>query len=194
LAKEWVGVQQHVPRSYTCGFCGKAVGADKAYVRSRPAGANGDEIFICPVCFRPTYFEGESGRQIPGVAYGTDVEHLPGGVKELYNEARNCYSVGAFTSAVLACRKLLMHIGVEQGAAANQPFVTYVEYLADKGYVPPNGKAWVDVIRTKGNEANHQIFLMSSDDASLLLSFLEMLLKFVYEFPKRVPAAATPKA
>jgi hypothetical protein len=45
-----------------------------------------------------------------------------------------------------------MHIGVEQGAA--------------KGYVPPNGKAWVDVIRTKGNEANHQIQLMNAGDAS----------------------------
>jgi len=45
-----------------------------------------------------------------------------------------------------------MHIGVEQGAAKDQPFVAYVEHLAAKGYVPPNGKAWVDVIRTKGTK------------------------------------------
>lgn len=83
-----------------------------------------------------------------------------------------------------------MHIGVEQGAAKDQPFTTYVEHLAAQGYVPPNGKAWVDVIRKKGNEANHQIQLMTAADASLLLSFLEMLLKFVYEFPKKIPATS----
>jgi hypothetical protein len=26
-------------------------------------------------------------------------------------------------------------------------------FLSDKGYVPPNGKRWVDRIRTKGNQA-----------------------------------------
>jgi hypothetical protein len=110
------------------------------------------------------------------------------GVQELYKEARDCFSVGAHTSAVLACRKLLMHVGVEQGAKENQNFVAYVEHLANAGYVPPNGKAWVDVIRTKGNEANHEIRLMNQDDSKLLLSFLEMLLKFIYEFPQKVPA------
>jgi hypothetical protein len=53
--------------------------------------------------------------------------------------------------------------------------------------VPPNGRGWVDHIRTKGNEANHEIVLMSAEDALELISFSEMLLKFIYEFPSRVP-------
>ncbi len=59
--------------------------------------------------------------------------------------------------------------------------------MAAKGYVPPNGRGWVDHIRKKGNEANHEIRLMTKIDAEELVSFAEMLLKFIYEFPERVP-------
>jgi hypothetical protein len=53
--------------------------------------------------------------------------------------------------------------------------------------VPPNGKHWVDHIRKKGNEATHEIALMGADDAADLIVFSEMLLKFIYEFPNRIP-------
>jgi len=53
--------------------------------------------------------------------------------------------------------------------------------------VPPGGHGWVDHIRKKGNEANHEIVLMSEDDAKDLISFAEMLMKFIYEFPAKIP-------
>lgn len=84
-----------------------------------------------------------------------------------------------------------MHIAVAQKADAGKSFVEYVEYLADQGYVPPNGRGWVDHIWIKGNEANHEIRLMAKPDAEELISFAEMLLKFVYEFPQRVPKPKT---
>ena len=58
----------------------------------------------------------------------------------------------------------------------------------DNGYVPPNGKMWVDHIRKKANEATHEIPHMERGDAIDLITFSEMLLKFIYEFPNRVPA------
>jgi hypothetical protein len=81
-----------------------------------------------------------------------------------------------------------MNIAVAQGGTAGETFVKYVEYLAAQGYVPPNGKAWVDHIRKKGNEANHEIALMSKTDAEELVLFIEMLLKFMYEFPNKIPS------
>ncbi len=83
-----------------------------------------------------------------------------------------------------------MNVAVGLGADPNKSFISYVEYLADKGYVPPNGKGWVDHIRKKGNEANHEIRLMTQPDAEELISFAEMLLKFIYEFPSRIPKGA----
>ena len=84
-----------------------------------------------------------------------------------------------------------MNIAVAQGAKQGESFIAYVEYLANSGFVPPNGRGWVDHIRSKGNEANHEIRLMSQPEAEELISFLEMLLKFIYEFPSKVPPIAT---
>jgi len=147
--------------------------------------ARGSTFTSVHICKKPSYFEG--GKQVPGVAPGVEVNHLPPDIKDLYREARNCVSVGSNTAAVLTCRKLLMNIAVAQKAEENKSFVSYVQYLADHGYVPPNGKGWVDHIRSKGNEANHEIRLMNQSDAEELISFCEMLLKFIYEFPNRVP-------
>jgi hypothetical protein len=68
-----------------------------------------------------------------------------------------------------------------------QSFMSYVEYLANNGYVPPNGKGRVDHIRKKGNEATHEILVMTESDAKDWIGFSDMLLKFIYEFPSRVP-------
>ena len=85
-----------------------------------------------------------------------------------------------------------MNIAVHQGAGAGLKFIEYVDYLASKGFIPPNGKTWVDHIRKRGNEATHEIALMGDTDARELVVFTEMLLKFIYEFPAMVPAAKTP--
>jgi hypothetical protein len=143
-------------------------------------------LYICPGCSKPTFFD-HVGSQIPGVAPGNEVDHLPTGVDSLYTEARKSAGAGAHTAAVLACRKLLMNIAVDRGAKPGGSFLSYVEYLSDQNYVPPNGKGWVDHIRAKGNEATHEIKVMTPQDSADLIGFAEMLLKFVFEFPARVP-------
>ena len=82
---------------------------------------------------------------------------------------------------------MLMNIAVEKSAKVGLSFFDYVNFISDEGYVPPNGKHWVDHIRKKGNEANHEIVLMNATDARELLTFIEMLLRFVYEFPNMIP-------
>jgi len=177
---KWQKMDDLGQRSYKCKFCDKDVASRNGYYRK------GVEwrIFICPNCARPTYFE--ENKQIPAPMLGHNVDELPENIHTLYNEIRDCTGINAYTSAVLSCRKLLMNIAVEQGGAEGKSFIEYVEYLSDKGFVPPHGKEWVDHIRKKGNEANHQIVLMEQDDALDLINFIEMLLKFIYEFPARL--------
>lgn len=76
-----------------------------------------------------------------------------------------------------------MNIAIAEG----QRFIEYIDYLANNGFVPPKGRGWVDHIRKKGNEATHEINPMTHADATELVSFSEMLLKFIYEFPAQVP-------
>ena len=68
-----------------------------------------------------------------------------------------------------------------------------MQHLADNHYIPPDAKEWVDHIREKGNEANHEIAIMESDDAELLLSFIQMLLKIIYEFPTTIKELTSSK-
>jgi hypothetical protein len=199
---QWVHVQQISQCSWTCGHCSLMVGGNLGYYKmSTSQGMQKGvllqpnqvtpsipRIVICPHCEKPTYFEGTI--QMPGVAYGAEVAHLPPDVVGLYKEARNCVSVAAFTASILATRKLLMNVAVAQGASPNGTFQGYVGYLADNGYIPTKATGWIDHIRKKGNEATHEIPPMSQEDAKDLLAFMEMILKTVYEFPARVPGAS----
>ena len=190
IVNNWSGITGVNPHSYTCGYCGKSVASDRGWQTDAGSERHRAVIYICPLCKQPSYFYGEE--QTPGVSYGNDVSHLPPDIEALYREARICVASSSYTASVLTCRKLLMSIAVSQGAAEGKTFVHYVEHLASKGYVPPNGRGWVDHIRKKGNEANHEIVLMTKPDAEELISFTEMLLKFVYEFPSRVPGTSPP--
>lgn len=180
----WQGEQGIQSHSYTCGYCGNIVASAAGYYHAQQ---HNRKIYLCPHCQSPSYIA--PGIQIPGVAPGNEVKALPPDVDALYREARNCIAASAYTGSVLISRKLLMNTAVAQGAKPNLGFLDYVQYLADNGYIPPKGKGWVDHIRKKGNEATHEIAAMAKSDAEELISFIEMLLKFIYEFPSRVPPA-----
>lgn len=191
---EWKNVEAVKYRSYECGFCGNKVGPNLGYRNNDTS----HYILICPSCNTPTYFyqQTEYKRiQTPAPLIGNDVSNVSDtDIESLYNEARTCTGNNAFTAAVLACRKILMHIAVDKGAPTNKSFMEYVQYLSDNSYVPPDAKDWVDHIRTKGNEANHEIVLMEKADAIDLINFIEMLLKIIYEFPSRLPKPPEPES
>ncbi|MBC8450233.1 MAG: DUF4145 domain-containing protein [Chloroflexi bacterium] len=124
--------------------------------------------------------------QVPGAPFGRDVSNLPADIERLYQEARDCMKACAYTCAVLACRKMLLHVAVNMGAPIeNLKFVQCVDYLETRGYVPPNARGWIDRIRDKGNEANHEINIMSKQEAEDIISLVEMLLMIVYDYPSR---------
>ncbi len=185
----WYDAKVLLPRSYTCGYCSEKVSSKEGYY----AGSSGNPVtaslwaYICGGCNGLTIFTAEHSEQFPGVLPGRAIEFVPDGLLRLYEEARTSTAAGANTAAVLICRKMLMNIAVSEGAKEGETFVKYVEYLANKGFVPPNGKAWVDHIRQKGNEATHEIALMDEQDAITLITFVEMLLRFIYEFPNKIP-------
>jgi hypothetical protein len=174
--------------AFTCGFCSTSVSSVKGYKLGQLGDGSGPQIgaiYICPNCGGPVFRA--PGRQYPSTPLGRTVLHVPESLNTLYEEARRCTSENCFTAAVLLCRKMLMNIAVQEKATEGLKFIEYVTYLSEHGYVPPNGKHWVDHIRKKGNEATHEIALMTDNDAKELLTFVEMLLRFIYEFPKMIP-------
>ncbi len=181
-------------RSYTCGHCGNPLASERGYQgRRADTGVLNMRIFICHFCTRPTFFDEQDGKQWPGSSYGNPVEHIDDEkILNLYDEARRCTSSSSYTAAVMCCRKLLMHVAVSKGAEENKKFAYYVDYLADNNHIPAGSKDWVKHIKDKGNEANHEIKLMDQTDAEEIISFVEMLLKVIYEFPARMKKKASP--
>lgn len=173
-------------KSYVCGYCNDKVSSAEGYaLRANQVGFSGTlfqkGIYICPSCSGPTFFDLRDG-QIPGTLIGHSVKGVPEEIDALYNEARSSYSVGAYTGAVLLSRKMLMNLAVVFGAPPGKNFYEYVDFLVQDGHVPKTSRAWVDHIRTEGNEATHKIELKSSTEAETLLKFIEMLLRINFEY------------
>ena len=171
--------------SLTCGYCGNLVAPNRGYeiLAGKQLWLN---IYKCPHCGNPIIYCVRNGETLPGTPYGRNIKNLPENISVLYDECRTNYSNQCYTSAQMIARTILMHIAVEQGADENLSFAKYVEYLDSKGYIPPNGKGWVDFIRTSGNQANHEIIIKEKVETEKVISFLSMLLLFIYELPNAI--------
>lgn len=182
MAIVWNQVQNIPSQRYKCGFCGNPLASEKGLQGTVDSNRR-VYICICHNCNKPTFIDVD-GKQYPGAAIGNKVKHIPKSeVEKLFEEARSCYTISAFSSSVMCCRKLLMNIAVAEGAKEGIGFIDYVNYLNDNNYIPPNGKKWVDEIRKLGNETNHKITLKTQPEAEKILLFTEMLLRFIYEMP-----------
>jgi hypothetical protein len=127
----WLNINVIESHEFSCGHCGARVASDRGYYSQLPLAGQRVMIYICPHCACPSFIHGRI--QIPAVAHGNNVAHVPENVYSLYNESRKCIASSCYTAAVLACRKLLMNIAVTEGAAEGLRFIEYINYLADNG-------------------------------------------------------------
>ncbi|GJC75262.1 DUF4145 domain-containing protein [Adlercreutzia equolifaciens] len=187
MALGWYGACEIGERGWTCGYCGKTVGGNIGYRREREQ-VQHQFVYICPHCHRPTafVFESDEWGQYPAPASGNEVGHLPSDVADLYGQIRRCVQYSAPVPAVLAMRKLIMHVAVDLGAEEGGTFASYVDFLDSGGWLPSSCREWVDDIRKTGNVATHEIAPVRRDDAQRLLEFSEMILTIVYDFPARL--------
>ncbi|WFO98103.1 DUF4145 domain-containing protein [Bacillus subtilis] len=191
----WIDVDRMESNKYKCAYCDALVASDlgitcERELPSKPLG----KVLICPHCNRPTFLEYSDYdddddvyvKQFPSPQYRTKIDYLPVEIDNAYNEIRNCMSNQSYTAVVLLARKLLMNIAVDSGAKEGKKFIEYIDYLEEEGFIPKNGREWVDVIRQAGNIATHKIPSVDSKTAHDVLSFLEFLLRIKYEMPGKM--------
>ena len=185
----WKDTDELPPYSYTCPYCTNMVSSNKGYrfnyleqiCEGAIPVAKAGMIYICPHCKHPTLINGDV--QFPGISGVKQVKHLAALVSPLYEEARTCISNGCFTAAVMLCRKIIMNTAVENGAKGNLRFIEYVNYLDEEHLFHRKCKPLLDKIKTKGNEANHEIEQVSQADASLIMQLTYQMLLYIYEIP-----------
>lgn len=171
-------------KDYVCGYCDRHTTSKEGLAlvdenKYHQDGNNG--VYICSHCKLPTFIY--ATHQMPGNKIGTNIEGISDELRDLYNEARNAFSVESYTGVILLCRKMLMHIGVELGAEKDQSFKYYVDYLIDNYYVTAKSKVWVDSIRRSGNQSTHQLVLGDREESERLIKFTEMIMKTNFEYP-----------
>ena len=174
-----------------CGYCGQNIAPHigyRLYADTINSKKDVGYVYQCPLCKNPILFFIDTEETIPGAPYGREIKNLPDNIQTLYNECRTCYANQCYTSSQMIARTLLMHIAVEQGAEEGLPFARYVTYLDEKGCIPPNGKKWVDYIRTSGNVANHEIVIKEREETQKVITFLSTLLLVIYELPNSLEA------
>lgn len=166
-----------------CGHCGRAIAAA---VVARINNNEGHTVLWlqCPGCGKGSVANPD-GTISPGAPFGPNVEGLPAGVSEAYEEARRSMAVGAFRGAELLCRNILMNIAVQKGADVGLSFVAYVGYLSEANYVTPPMRGWVDQIRKHGNDAGHEIEAVPPKRAEATMWFTATLLTLIYETEHR---------
>ncbi|WP_425538052.1 DUF4145 domain-containing protein [Myxococcus stipitatus] len=150
-------------------------------------------IAYCPHCTRPTYFEGLTGLllpeehsltlQVPSVHPGEDLRFLPPEIAPLYDEARRCMSVRAFTATAHLCRKLLINIAVAEGLPPphNVKFIEAINYLEQHNIIPRNARSVLDRIRVIGNAAAHELPQVTEADAHASLFLTAATLRNLYD-------------
>lgn len=170
--------------SLTCGHCGASTAS--AVLAFSFDGNNQPVIrwVRCTGCGKGSVID-EGGVASPPPPAGEPVDGLPPEIAESYSEARRCLQVYAHTATELVCRKILMYVAHDKGAAPNLKFVQYLDYLKDSGYVTPPMEPWVQAIKDHGNEATHELPHVEQQRAESTLSFVTQLLRVMYETPHR---------
>lgn len=164
--------------AYTCVGCGRDVSG--AIVAERHYGYEDVKWLQCPICGEGAV-QRKDGCVYPGKVFGPVIEGLPRSVSDGYEEARNCMSVNAFTACELICRTILMYVAVEKGAKENETFVSYIDYLENKGFITPPMKEWVGLIKEHGGKAAHLLEGTDEKRAESTVMFTAELLRLVYE-------------
>jgi len=126
----------------------------------------------------------KNGGVFPVASPAGPIRNAPDDVASAWQEAGLSYAAGAYTGAEMLCRKILMHVAVERaGSQPGKNFVEYVDDLDTAGLITAGLKPVVDLVRQRGNTANHDLATTTPDEAAQTLRITDHLLKGIYELP-----------
>ena len=162
-------------QDYICGHCERSVGGLVI------AGIGERQILwlLCPSCGRGSVQHDNT--ILPLLLSVPQVRGLPSGICQVYDEARKSFAVEAYTGCELLCRKILMSVAVDRGAAEDKSFEHYVDHLKDNGHITASLKDMTDIIRKNGNQSAHKIGQPDPKRAEYTLEFTAQVLRSIYE-------------
>ena len=182
-------------RDYLCGVCGSNTNGRLLCDVQRLDGTTA-RWCLCGCDRRePTIIiDGVNGEmtQLPAPKKFSASADWPPDIVQLYEEASKSFGAGAFTSASMVCRKILMVCACLKEQDANpgsqpnegQSFKYYVDYIANNILTNVDAKPPIAAIRDIGNDANHKVTFVNQADAERAMKIVQLMLSYIYSFPK----------
>ncbi|MET9789076.1 DUF4145 domain-containing protein [Streptomyces canus] len=109
------------------------------------------------------------------------LSHLvPGDLQRAYEEARTCFSAGAYTAAAVMVRRTLEGVCADQGVTA-KVLMRALQELRDTGKIEGRLFDWAQALRVLGNQGAHFTGQdVDREDAADALALCEALLDYIY--------------
>lgn len=145
----------------------------------------GPRWYLCSSCRQPSVLV--DGVIQPSSRPLRTPKGLPTTDRAIWEEARSCLGVHAYSATVMLCRKLLLHVAVEKGLPPKNKqnrapsYMDAVRHLESSGVITADMREWVDQIKSIGNDANHELTPIAESQANDVATFTEQLLILAYE-------------
>jgi len=193
ITNDWRGLLTLEKDSFSCGYCGAHSSSASGFIVDGMNPSTAPKIRVCANCNQPTFirYAVKKGaivveEQIPHPQCSYQIEFGEELLDSLFGEARRSFEDGSYTSCVMMCRKLLMHIAHDCGSDQKhgKNFADYCDYLKSSHNVHENFFPALDSIRRSGNKANHEIERITEYEASYTMQLMVHLVSNIYHAPK----------
>lgn len=111
-------------------------------------------------------------------------ERIPESLKDDLNEAKLCFSVGAYRGCAVLARRVIQSCCIDKGAEKDKKLYQQINQLHENRVITEDIKNWATSIRWIGNDAAHPNEIpINKDDAEDSLKLAEQFLHIVYVAP-----------
>lgn len=140
-------------------------------------------IGVCNACDEPALVYNKGSVIYPSPLPKPTDEGVPELIRVDLDEAKICFSVGAYRAAAVMARRVMQMAAIDKGAKGDK-LVTQIHELREGGKITSDLKDWADVVRWIGNDAAHpEGAQVTQDDAEDVLHLAEQFLHVLYVAP-----------
>lgn len=140
-------------------------------------------IGVCNACESPVLVLNKGDRVYPSPLPSPTEKDIPELIRLDLDEAKICFSSGAYRAAAVMARRAMQVAAVEKGATGDK-LVSQIHALQQAGKITMDLKDWADAVRWVGNDAAHPSGVqVTKDDAGDVLQLAEQFLHVLYVAP-----------
>ncbi|TAH39868.1 MAG: DUF4145 domain-containing protein [Gammaproteobacteria bacterium] len=140
-------------------------------------------IGVCNACDEPVLVLNKGNKVYPAPLPKPTEKDIPELIRTDLNEAKICFSAGAYRASAVMARRAMQVASLEKGATGDK-LVSQIAQLQQNGKITTDLKEWADAVRWVGNDAAHPNGVqVTKDDAEDVLHLAEQFLHVLYVAP-----------